>query len=369
MIYLDNAATTMKKPRSVIDAVAKWAECGNPGRGSHKASLAASRVIYDARVAVGELFNAAPENVIFTQNATAALNIAIKGCIKEGEIITSDFEHNSVRRPVLSLCKSKACRRITFVSEREGSVAGLVSREITEKTAAVVCIHKSNITGRTLPVREIGALCRRLGVLFIVDASQSAGNTKIDMEADNIDILCAAGHKGLMGIQGSGVLIFRDERAVETLMEGGSGSDSRSPVMPEYFPDRLEAGTPSTPAVASLLEGVRFVRQIGEENIGRHECMLWGKCLERLDGIRNITVYDKACPGANLLFNIEGMSPVELASFLDKRGICVRQGLHCAPDAHDALCSKGAVRASFSCFTTEREVDLLCSALADAAKV
>ncbi len=359
MIYLDNAATTLKKPRSVSGAVCKWVECGNPGRGSHRISLSASEVIYNTRKEAAALFNAAEENIVFTSNATSALNFAIKGLIPHGAtVITSDFEHNSVRRPVLSLCRTKDCKRKMFQSDGGDITLRELKNYAGDGVCSVVCIHKSNITGRSLPIGEIGRFCRENGILFILDASQSAGNSYIDMERDNIDVLCCAGHKGLMGPQGTGLLIFGRNIDIEPLMEGGSGSDSRDEQMPVMLPDRLEAGTLATPAIAGLGEGIRFIRRIGAENIGIRERYLWNRCRNMLDS-RRIRVYDDGIPGANFLFNIEGMLPSQVARELDKRGICVRAGLHCAPEAHNALATgeAGAVRASFSYFTTEWEID------------
>jgi len=359
LIYLDNAATTMRKPCQVKKAVLDWCGCGNAGRGSHRAALAAAQKIYECREEAAKLFGAKADNVIFTSNATSALNMAIKGCIpRDSHIITGDFEHNSVRRPVLKLCRDNGCVRETFVSISRDSALRNIEKMINDKTSAVVCIHRSNITGRTLPVRQIGETCSRKGVLFIVDASQSAGNARIDMEKDNIDILCCAGHKGLYGPQGTGLLVMREGIDVTPLLEGGSGTDSRDEEMPRYYPDRLEAGTLSAMAIAGLCEGIRFVMRNGEENIHRRECELWLRCRNMLDH-KKITVYDEEIPGANFLFNIKGRTAAEVAAALDKRGICVRPGLHCAPDAHNSLgiIDEGAVRASFSCFTTEKEID------------
>ncbi len=359
IVYLDNAATTMKKPKAVIDSMLRWSCSGNAGRGSHKLALAASEKIYECREMASKLFGCSSQNVIFTSNATMALNIAIKGCIQSGShIITSDFEHNSVRRPILRLCRENQCSRSVFVSERSESVINNIERLITKETAAVVCIHRSNITGRTNPVEKIGRFCREKGLLFIVDASQSAGNADIDIVRDNIDILCTAGHKGLYGPQGTGLLILNEGIEVKPFLEGGSGTDSVNEDMPLYYPDRLEAGTISTAAVAGLCEGIRFVIKNGVENIHKRECELWHRCRNSLDN-RKITVYDDNMSGANLLFNIKGMTAAEVATALDKKGICTRSGLHCAPDAHNSLgiMSTGAVRASFSYFTDEKEID------------
>ncbi len=359
VIYLDNAATTMKKPQSVVKAMLKWSSCGNAGRGSHRVALASAEKIYECREAAAKLFNCEADNVIFTNNATMALNTAIKGCISaKSHIITSDFEHNSVRRPVLKLARENQSMVETFVSERSEKVVRNIEKLIKEETSALICIHRSNITGRTNPIGEIGRLCRKRGIIFIVDASQSAGNADIDMKRDNIDVLCTAGHKGLYGPQGTGLMIIRDGLDVKPLLEGGSGTDSLNEEMPIYYPDRLEAGTISTPAIAGLCEGIRFVLKNGPENIHKRECDLWNRCRNALDN-RKITVYDENISGANFLFNVKGMTAAEVSHTLDKKGICTRTGLHCAPDAHKALgtIKEGAVRASFSCFTTEKEID------------
>lgn len=357
MIYLDNAATAMKKPQRVRDALISSIESGNPGRGSHSASLAASEMIYGARCDLAALFKANAENVIFTCGATASLNTAIKGICQRGQIITTDFEHNSVRRPVLATCRERGCSWATIPSACRENMAATLWEMTKKETTAVVCIHKSNITGRTMPIGQLGEVCRRRGIPFIVDASQSAGNTSIDMERDNIDVLCAAGHKGLMGIQGVGILIARNGVEIAPLLHGGSGSDPIDEDMPPHLPDRLEAGTPPTPAIASLGAGARFVLEHGADRIGRKEERLWLRCRDKLHGMPRIRIYDGDMPGANLLFNIEGISPSQVARELDSRGICVRSGLHCAPDAHAALGSSGAVRASFGYYTTTAEID------------
>ena len=360
LIYLDNAATTMKKPQSVKTAVIKWCRCGNAGRGSHRAALAAAEKIYECRELAARLFGAKAENVVFTNNATTALNMAIKGFIPDNShIITSDFEHNSVRRPVLKLCRDNGCRRDVFVSERQDMILRNVEKMINNETSALVCLHRSNITGRTMPIKKIGELCRRKGIAFIVDASQSAGNADIDIERDHIDILCLAGHKGLYGPQGTGLLIMRDGVNIKPLLEGGSGTDSKEEDMPDYYPDRLEAGTLSAMAIAGLGEGIRFVLRTGPKNIHKRERELVVRCRNALDN-KKIRIYDDNCEGANLLFNIKGKTAAEVSAALDRQGICTRPGRHCAPDAHFSLGTQqdGAVRASFSCFTTEKEIDI-----------
>ena len=362
MIYLDNAATTYKKPPSVKKTVSDWLECGNAGRGSHSASLAAAEMIYKARGVAAELFGAEIENVVFTNNATTALNFAVSGVAdKRKSFLISDFEHNSVRRPVIDLCENGNCNYSVFTTENESICLREVRNAIKNGTDCVVCLHKSNVTGRELPIAKIGEVCRNKGVLFIVDASQSAGNSHIDMKRNNIDILCLAGHKGLYGPQGTGLLILSDGVEIKPTMHGGSGADSRNPAMPDYMPDRLEAGTLSAPLIAGLMEGMRFVSQVGYRAIAEKEAYLFNKCRDMLDH-RNIIIYDMELPGANLLFNIKGKSSAEVSHQLDRVGICTRPGLHCSPMAHDTLKTgeNGAVRISFSYFTTENEIAAFC---------
>lgn len=370
MIYLDNAATTYRKPMAVKNAINSFLECGNAGRGSHKLSVAASDVIYKTREKALDFFRGSHHNVIFTNNATTSLNYAIQGICKNGwRIITSDFEHNSVRRPLLYLEREKNCS----ITKVETGNKDILLRQLTEKLKkgadAVICIHKSNVTGRTLPVREIGCICKKYGAVFIVDASQSAGNTDICMDRDNIDILCTAGHKALYGPQGTGIMIVSDDIRLNPLIFGGSGSNSFDEDMPDFYPDSHEAGTLSCPLIAGLGAGISFVESVGVREIEYRENKLFSLCRDMLDR-RGITVYDKEFEGANLLFNIRNMSAEEVANRLDRVGICVRSGFHCSPDAHKTLGTgeSGAVRASFSYFTSEREAYFFCREVLNLAK-
>ena len=363
MIYLDNGATSYPKPRQVIEKTAALISSANPGRSSHSMARAASAEVYTARKSAAELFNCEVENVVFTSGATAALNMAIKGLIPPGcHIITTDMEHNSVRRPLNSLCRDFGCRVSRF-STRFPERARLEAEALIEKnTRAIVVNHASNIVNRVLPLEELGELCEKYGLVFIVDASQSAGKYEIDVKKTKINALAAAGHKGLLGPMGSGILVLSGEHRIKTIIEGGSGSASLEPYMPLELPDRLEAGTLPLPAIAGLGEGIRCVMNMGIENIRRHEEMLFDMALSH---IKYATIYEKHLRGANLLFNVDGKTAAETAAYLDSVGIGTRSGLHCAPDAHESVGTPayGAVRASFGPFTTEREVLIFARAL------
>ncbi len=372
MIYLDNAATTYPKPESVYREVDRCMTdyCGNPGRGGHSMSLAAGKAVYDCRCLVAELFSCEPENVVFTLNTTYALNMAIKGIARTGDhIIISNMEHNSVLRPVIAT----GCDYDVFdaMGSTEWVIRDILSK-LTPRTRMIVCTHKSNVCPVRLPIRAIGELCRQRGLCFIVDAAQSAGVYPIDVRECHIDALCFAGHKSLYGIQGAGGVIFSNRykgesaRKLHTLVEGGSGIASLEEYMPALLPERLEAGTLPTPAIAGLSQGIRAITEVGINHIREHEISLYRRTRERLCNHDRIEVY---CPeigyGETILFNIENMSSTMVADKLDREGICVRAGFHCAPLAHKHLGTgdSGAVRVSFGAFNTAEEVDIFCDVL------
>ncbi len=363
VIYLDNGATSYPKPKCVVTRASEFIMAANPGRSSHLMSKRAAGEVYGARKSVAELFGCETDEVVFTSGATAALNMAIKGLIPDGcHIITTDMEHNSVRRPLYSLASERGCRVSRFSTAHPERAAAEAERLIEKDTRALVVNHASNIVNRVLPLCELGELCEKHGLIFIVDASQSAGKYEIDVNRAKINALAAAGHKGLLGPMGSGVLIIKKGSEVRPLMDGGSGTMSLEPFMPSEFPDRLEAGTLPLPAIAGLGEGVRYVMNTGVDNIRRHEEMLFDVALSH---IKHATVYERHLRGANLLFNVDGKTAAETAARLDEMGIGVRSGLHCAPDAHKSVGTPnyGAVRASFGPFTTEREVLIFARAL------
>lgn len=373
MIYFDNAATTFPKPPEVMSEVTRcitqW--CGNPGRGAHRLSVQAAEKIYTCRELLARFFGLpCPERIIFTQNTTYALNMTLKGLIREGDhVLCSELEHNAVRRPLHALQKERAITYDTFpvigLSDDE-ILAGIAAR-INKKSTVLVTVHASNICSVSLPLAAIGALCKRHGLFFVVDAAQSAGHLPIDMQAMQIDALAAPGHKGLLGIQGCGILALGEGISPHTLIEGGSGVNSLSPTMPDELPERLEAGTLPTPAIASLLGSLPFLSELGVSEAENRFKALFFAARERIEALDGFKIYQREHPGAVLLFQKSGLSAGELARVLDKNGIAVRAGLHCAPTAHRALGTPpgGAVRLGFGLFNTVAELDTLWRVLRD----
>ncbi len=375
MIYLDHAATSFPKPRHVTDEQARCMRsyCGNAGRGSHTLALLAAEKIYECRTLAAELFSApSPENVIFTLNTTTAINTVVKGILRTGDhVLLSDMEHNSVLRPILGLARRGLISYDVFRTypTQNNRTPTELCREIEAlikpRTKLLICAHASNICSATLPIEAIGELCRRRHILFAVDAAQSAGHLPIDMERMGIDALCLPGHKGLLGPQGTGMLLLGEGVRLDTLVEGGSGVHSLDPEMPEESPERYEAGTLPTPAIAGLLEGMREVKRIGVEEIGRHES-LWTQALaERLAQIPRVKLYAPHHSGSVLLFNLDGIPADRVGQELNARGICVRTGYHCAPLAHATLGTGegGAVRVSAGYSTTRAHADALLRAI------
>ena len=374
IIYLDNAATTFPKPRPVLESMIDCAEnwCGNAGRGAHPLALASAEAIFATREALASLFGADTERVVFTLNTTYALNMAIKGIMSRGgHVLISDMEHNSTLRPVARLAREKkisydvySTHRDSFPLTTEEIISGIISR-LRPETKLVCAIHTSNICSYSLPVREIGALCHRLGLLFCVDAAQAAGHCEIDMRRDNIDILCIPGHKGLYAPQGVGAVILGEGVSLDTLIEGGNGVNSLELSMGNVLPEKYEGGTLSTPSIVGLSSGIEFIGAIGTGTVAAHEKALWHKAYSSLSEIGGITVYAPESPGGVLLFNIDGTDPDEVGNLLSEKGICVRTGYHCAPLAHKTLMTRdgGAVRISFSVFNTEGDINALAEAV------
>ncbi len=381
MIYFDNAATSFPKPRRVAEEQLRCMQVygGNPGRGSHALALAAARKIYECREELASFFGSPnPENVIFTMNATMALNIAIKGLLQKGDhILISDMEHNAVFRPIYKLAREGVITYDVFKtfptlpSRTPEMICASILEKIRPNTRILVCAHASNICSATLPLAQIGALCRQKDILFVVDAAQSAGHLPIDMKAMQIDALCAPGHKGLWGPQGCGILIFGDGVVADTFLEGGSGYNSLEGGMPEDAPERYEAGTLPTPAIAGLLEGVREVKRLGLSFIHSHECSLVARLCDRFSDIPKVTLYAAHHRGGVLLFSIQDISADRVGSFLNERGFCVRTGFHCAALAHATLGTppSGAVRVSPSLFNTTAQIDTLADTIKDLISV
>lgn len=371
MIYLDNAATTFPKPRRVREetmrAITEYG--GNPGRGAHALSLAAAEKIFACRELLAEFLGLdAPERIIFTLNTTHALNLALSGLLRRGDhVLYSELEHNAVRRPICHMIKHRGISADTFpvlgLSEHE--LLAAIEQRIQPQTKALVCTHASNICSVALPLTLIGRLCRKRGLIFIVDGAQSAGHLPIHVREMQIDALAVPGHKGLYGIQGCGALLLGERFIPAPLMQGGSGLNSLDEEMPELPPERFEAGTLPTPAIAGLLGGVEFVKKYGLRDIAAHEHTLFLAARERLEALPCITVYQRERSGSVLLFHHAEIPPQEIARRLAREGICVRAGYHCAPLAHRAIGSiaQGAVRLSFSVFNTVAELDALWKAL------
>lgn len=372
MIYLDNAATSFPKPESVYrEAERVMRECGgNPGRGSHALALAAAEEIYRCREAVAELFGGDPERVVLTPNATAALNLTLKGMLRPGDhVLTSALAHNSVRRPLYDLKRQGVSVEEYPVFPRGESVAAVIGRMIRPNTRAVEVTLRSNIVSVGLPIGEIAALCKRRGILLIVDASQAAGTVALSIRDLGRAVICAPGHKGLYGLPGSGFALFSkeiDAKEVMPLLSGGSGVRSMESEMPDVFPDRLEAGTMNAPAAASLRAGIEAVQEMGIAEIADRERMLRRRTVAILGGMRRVQIYlPQADEGGILLFHLHGKSAAEVGEHLNRCGIAVRTGLHCAPEAHRLLGTPegGAVRVSFGAYNTEADVIALCRAV------
>lgn len=378
MIYFDNAATTWPKPREVLRAVedAIKNHGSNPGRSGHRMALAAARLVYESRELIAEFFNAeSPDNIVFTLNATDAINMALKGVLEPGDhVITTSMEHNSVSRPLFAL-RGKGVEWDVVKCGRDGSLDPRdIEKAIRPNTRLIAVTHASNVTGTIMPVEEVGKLAREKGILFLVDAAQSAGVLPIDVRKMNIDLLAFPGHKGLYGPQGTGGLYVRKGVDVRPLREGGTGSFSDELAQPQLLPDRLESGTLNTPGIAGLAAGVRFIKEKGVESIREHEVKLTRRFLDGLQEIDGIEVYGPTEPRrrcAVVPINLKGMDSSELAYILDSAfGIEVRAGLHCSPMAHNTLgtADRGAARFSFSVFNTVEEIDEALKALKSIAE-
>lgn len=368
MIYLDAAATTLEKPPQVARAMAEAVQTmSSPGRGRYPASQRAEETAFRCRSEAAELFGVpSPEQVIFTGNATHGLNIAIHSLVKPGSrVIISGYEHNSVLRPLHAVPGVELVIIDAPLFDRE-EMAAQWQRALQEGADAAVCVHVSNVFGYVLPIQQIADLCRCHGVPLIVDASQSAGVLPLSLRELGAVFIAMPGHKGLYGPQGTGLLLCGAD--AEPLLRGGTGSASRSREMPEELPDRLEAGTHNMPGIAGLLEGIRFVRRCGAEQIAHHEQTLVRQAageLRKIDGVR--LCYDKTgcCQSGVLSFVVEGLDCEEAGEALAEKGIAVRAGLHCAPLAHQTAgtLESGTIRLSPSVFTSGGQVDSFCHSL------
>lgn len=378
MIYLDNAATTRRKPQPVIDAVVKaMTTMGNASRGAHDSALEASRAVYETRCKVARLFGCTrPDHVVFTCNSTEALNIAISGTLNDGDhVITTDLEHNSVLRPLYRLEEAGTISLSFVPADWRGQVnyddfAALIRPE----TRAIVCTHASNLTGQMIDIARVGALAKERGLLFIVDASQTAGCVPIHMEDMGVDVLCFTGHKGLMGPQGTGGLCIREGIEIRPFKVGGSGVQSYRKEQPAEYPTRLEAGTLNSHGLMGLSAALDFIQEIGLETIAAHERAMMARFYEGVRGIEGVTVYgdfSSAARTAVVALNIRDYDSSEVSDELSQAyDIATRPGAHCAPRMHQALgtTEQGAVRFSASWFTTREEVDAAIQAVRELAE-
>lgn len=367
MIYFDNAATTFPKPPAVTREMLRCMReyGGNPGRSGHRLSMAAAEAVFNVREALAEFFGISkPENIVFTANCTSALNLAISGIAKRGDhFLISDLEHNSVLRTVAGLCRERSMTFDTFHAlASDDAILTEIEKKRKPNTRAVISTHASNICPRILPIARMGALCKRLKLLFVVDAAQSAGIYDISVMRDGISILCAPGHKGLYGPQGSGFAAFADDfdfSHFSVSAYGGNGKNSAEIDMGHEPPDSFEVGTLSTPAIVGLGEGLRFIEQRGRAQIEAVETQLFLHAKKSVEKLPRVKIYlPEAQRGSLLLLGFEGISPSLVAEKLSDHGICTRAGLHCAPIAHRSLGTGGdALRISFSAMNTMAEVE------------
>ena len=363
MIYFDNAATTLQKPEIVYSAMAEAARtCAGIGRSGHGAAMRAAEIAFNCRAAAGELFDIFPEQVVFTTNATHALNIAIRTLVKKNDrVVISGFEHNAVVRPLHAIGADVISAGHQLFNQEETLQA--FRSAITSDTKAVICTHVSNVFGYRFPIEEIAEICIEKAVPLIVDAAQSAGILPISMKKLNAAFIAMPGHKGLYGPQGTGLLLCG--KIPDPLIFGGTGSISMDPDMPEFLPDRAEAGTHNLPGIAGLLEGIQYIKKRGTHNISQYENGLRDLLLKEISDLGNLKIYTGYPQTGVLSLEVIGMDSENVATALWERGIAVRAGLHCSPLAHlsAGTIDRGTVRISFSNFNTDEEVYQLADTL------
>lgn len=377
VIYMDNAATSWPKPGAVHEAVitAIRDHGGNPGRSGHRMSLAARKLIQEARELIVALFNIPnPSRVIFTLNTTEALNLALKGFLKPGDhVITTSLEHNSMLRPLEALRIQGVEVTKLPVSVEKGFAALDIISTIKTNTKLIALTHASNVTGTVNPLEDVGKIAAEHEVCLLVDAAQTAGVFPIDVKKMNIGLLAFAGHKSLFGPQGVGGLYIREGLELQPLMEGGTGSHSESILQPTILPDRFESGTPNTPGIAGLAAGVKFIMCEGLAKIYEHEISLASLLQGGLLKIPGVSIYGPpvgAVKAPVVSFNIKGLAASEVAAILDQSfNIACRSGLHCAPEVCQSLglIKGGTVRLSLGYFNTPEEVEFCLRAISEIA--
>lgn len=379
MIYLDNSATSFPKPREVREKMNECLKryCANPGRSGHKMSIKISEEVYACRDKLSDMFNAGgAERVIFTANTTAALNLAIKGILRRGgHVIFTSMEHNSVVRPIYKLGETRG----VDYSIANANIYGYVDPKAVEAlirpdTQLIVVIHASNVCGTINPIAEIGAIAKKHNIPFLVDAAQSGGILPIDMEKDNISMLALAGHKALYGPMGTGVLCIGKGVNIDTLMEGGTGSNSQDPRQPEELPDKYESGTVNAVGICGLSKGIDFINRVGRETIYNHDMMLTQLLLEDLSVIKGVKIHGYVTCADRLgvvSVTIDGLDCVDAASILDEKyGVAVRAGYHCSYMAHATLDTRltGTVRLSVGAFNSVKDIKTAVAAINEMSK-
>lgn len=365
MIYFDNSATTFPKPQSVVNSVAEAMRVygGNPGRSGHSLSVKTAEKIYKVRCRAAEFFNAKEENVVFTLNATHAINFAVKGIMENGgHIIISSLEHNSVSRPVIAFADSrKLDYSIAKVRENDEETVAEFEKLIRPDTKCICCTAASNVTGQILPYRKIAQLCRKHRLCFIGDCAQGAGVLPISLD-DGFNFICTAGHKGLYGPAGTGLLISDGNYSLKTVIEGGTGATSAELIQTDFLPERLESGTINTCGIIGLGSGIEFVQKNSVKRIFDHETELCSRLISKISRSDKIKIYRNGGNFAPIVsFNVKNLHSEQAAKLLSDKGFALRGGLQCAAVAHNYLgtTSQGVVRFSPSAFNTKKQVDML----------
>lgn len=357
MIYLDSGATSLVKPASVYRAVRQAMEtCGNPGRGGHRAAMTAAQTVYRCRESAAELFDCLPEQVVFTGNCTHGLNIAINTLVKPGSrVVISGFEHNAVTRPLHALhAKLQVAGRKLFDPE---DTLRAFQKALDSGADVAIFTHVSNVFGYILPVQAMAAMCRQREIPFVIDAAQSAGSVPISLDTLGADFIAMPGHKGLLGPQGTGILLCN--RIPKPLMAGGTGSESIRQSMPDVLPERSEAGTLNVPGIAGLDAGIRYLKQVGVEKLGQREQTAARECADMLRRL-GFLVYSGPSQGGVVSF-VPRCDGEEAAEKLARKGIALRAGLHCAPLAHESAgtLETGTVRVSFGIDACSQQIETL----------
>jgi cysteine desulfurase family protein len=373
-VYLDNSATSWPKPQSVVKAMSDYLNDygGSPGRSGHSFALRAAREVFETRELIANFFNTKfSERVIFTANATHALNIALKGILKKGDhVIITSMEHNSMIRPLRYL-ENQGLIEISIVNcDADGKInIEELKNNFKPNTKLVATIHGSNVTGTLQPIRQIGEICKNKNVLYLIDAAQTAGFIPIDMQKDNIDLLAFTGHKKLYGPPGIGGLCINDDIEIDALIHGGTGSRSEMEVHPEFYPDRLEAGTGNTVGVVGLKAVNKFILENGIDNLRKKQSELTKYFIKQLQEINEVIYYGLNADEERLplvSMNIKDIIPSDLAYKLDSEyEIMIRAGLHCSPLAHKTIGTfpRGTARFSSGSFNTEEQINYVVESI------